>query len=308
MNTSEWARVTRQRLCKVCGKPDWCGLSSDGSVACCMRVESQKRLANGGYLHRLTARPDQTSYSWRSHQIIRLSLAAQPGLGKLACQYEKAASEGMVKALGAQLGVSAESFRRLRIGWDRQAWTFPMFDAAGKVVGIRRRFPNGEKLSVKGGHDGLFVPLNLKTDGLLLIAEGATDAAALLTLLFEVVGRPNCSGGTWLCIGIARGRDVVVVADGDWPGRNGAHRLAIVLRRYCPSVRVIQPPDGIKDARAWLQSGATRHDIQQVIEAAKPLELTIKSNGGSAKPAAKGNLACQTKSYSTMSAKATTAR
>lgn len=308
MNTSEWSRVHRSSPCKVCGKPDWCGTSRDGSAVCCMRVESPKQLANGGYLHRIHEWTVQSRPQWRPRRIIRAAPATQPDLNKLFNRFEQAANEQDVNALAAQLGVSAESLRRLRIGWDGEAWTFPMRSPTGIVEGIRRRFPNGRKLSIKGGHDGLFIPHGLKTNGLLIFAEGPTDTAALLTLDFDVVGRPSCSGGIRFCIEMARFRDAVVVADGDKPGRNGAFRLGVTLRLYSPSVRLIHPPSGIKDARAWLQAGATRRDIEQAIEAATPLELTIKTDGGSAKPAAKEKPECQMKSYSTTSVMATTAR
>src|ERR1043166_10137373 len=46
-----WYRVTKNRPCAICERPDWCTYA-DG-VACCMRVKSDKELRNGGWLHRL---------------------------------------------------------------------------------------------------------------------------------------------------------------------------------------------------------------------------------------------------------------
>ena len=78
---------------------------------------------------------------------------------------------------------------------------------------------------------------------------------------------------------LARGRGVVIVADADEPGRRGAAALATVLRAYCPSVRVVEPPDGGKDARAWRRAGATRADVQDVIEQAdvKHVDVQVKA-------------------------------
>lgn len=53
-SSRDWNRVSRQSPCPICSKPDWCTVSTGGLVACCMRVESQQRLRNGGWLHRLT--------------------------------------------------------------------------------------------------------------------------------------------------------------------------------------------------------------------------------------------------------------
>lgn len=45
------ARVTKKRPCRVCAHPDWCGISPDGALAVCMRVESMKSARNGGWIH-----------------------------------------------------------------------------------------------------------------------------------------------------------------------------------------------------------------------------------------------------------------
>ncbi len=58
-----WNRVSRRSPCPVCSKIDWCSVSTDGTVACCMRVESGRALRNGGWLHRLTDEPSCPSSS-----------------------------------------------------------------------------------------------------------------------------------------------------------------------------------------------------------------------------------------------------
>lgn len=49
-----WRRVSRQSPCSVCGRPDWCTVTRDGTIASCMRVPSERQLGNGGWMHRLT--------------------------------------------------------------------------------------------------------------------------------------------------------------------------------------------------------------------------------------------------------------
>ncbi len=46
---------------------------------------------------------------------------------------------------------------------------------------------------------------------------------------------------------------------------------------YVPEVRIITPPSGIKDARQWVQSGATAADVQLAIDATpiRRLEMRI---------------------------------
>jgi phage/plasmid primase-like uncharacterized protein len=154
-----------------------------------------------------------------------------------------------------------------------------MRDASGNVVGIRLRTSDGRKFAVKGSRDGLFIPTRLPNGERLLIAEGPTDTAALLDLGFAVVGRPNCSGGAGLIVELVKRwktHDVVIVADGDTPGRRGAEDLASILAAYTSAVRVIAPPPGVKDARQWRLVGATHGDIQAAIEAAPVKQLTVR--------------------------------
>lgn len=184
--------------------------------------------------------------------------------------------------LANHLGVREESHRRLRAGWSGRAWSFPMSDAAGAVRGIRLRYPDGTKLSAKGGREGLFIPSQLANDGTLLIAEGPTDTAALLELGFDAVDRPSCSGGVRLIVDLVRARrpeSIVIAADPDEPGRRGARLLAQVLVVYCRDVRTIMPPENLKDMREWARAGASRRDVQSLINAAPPMRLRVIAEG-----------------------------
>jgi len=51
-------RVSRSSPCPICGHPDWCLVSADGSYAVCMRVPSPlpARSASGGWVHTLGSR------------------------------------------------------------------------------------------------------------------------------------------------------------------------------------------------------------------------------------------------------------
>jgi DNA primase len=198
-----------------------------------------------------------------------------------------------------ELGLTTESLQRLGIGWlgkeelehhgfrhAREAWSFPMRDATGSIVGIRLRLPNGRKLAITGSNNGLFIPSDLPAHShQLLIAEGESDCAALLDLGFEAIGRPGCENGTRLLIRLVtriRPTEIVIVSDGDEPGLRGADKLAAAMRVFCSSVRVIAPPPGVKDARVWKRHGATHDEIAAAIELAQPvgLELVSARHGG----------------------------
>lgn len=274
---ADWHRVSRSRPCPICQHPDWCTVTGDGSIACCMRIESPKQVRNGGWLHRLRDSDDWQQRRYARRIVLAARRVPAADFYVLAERYRAAMNPFDLVRLAAELGVSRSALWRLGVGWDGAALAFPMLNAAGIVTGIRRRFPDGRKLSVRGGHEGLFVPSDLPAAGLLLVCEGPTDTAAMLTLGFPAVGRPSCRGGAELVGELARGRPVVIVADGDEPGRLGAEALAVVLARLCPMVRVIRPPDGVKDARQWLQRGATARDVRAAIDAAEPIRFGIKT-------------------------------
>lgn len=250
MSVLKWIRVTKTRRCPICGKPDWCGVSSDGTAAMCQRVESLKRCGDAGWLHKLS---DPIPVAPRRRVRQRQQESPVRDWTALARQYEQSVGSGRLYELAARLGVSSKSLRRLRIGWDGEAWTFPMSDAYPKVVGIRRRFESGKKLSVKGGHEGLFLAVEcMAAAGPVFLCEGPTDTAALLDAEVSVIGRPSCTGGVKYVVEILRDRrrNAVIVADWDGPGQAGAERLAASLSESGTRTKIIVPLRG-KDARAW---------------------------------------------------------
>ncbi len=64
----------------------------------------------------------------------------------------------LVDDLAADLGVTADSIRRLGVGYypAEGCWIFPERDGEGNVIGLLRRFPNGRKFLVTGGKRGLY--------------------------------------------------------------------------------------------------------------------------------------------------------
>jgi len=154
-----------------------------------------------------------------------------------------------------------------------------MLNADGDVVGIRLRTDCEFKYSIRGGRQGLFVPEGIAGIEPLLIAEGPSDTAALLDLGFAAVGRPSCNGGGSLLRKYVSRYDikqVVIVADRDSAGVHGAESLLEILVPFVLSARIILPPEGVKDARAWKNGGATAADVTAAIEAATPSVCEIK--------------------------------
>ena len=283
----DWRRVSKGERCPICERPDWClvaGPEGALTAAICARIESPKRAGQAGWLHVL--RDDGPTWApWRAGLRRAVKMAEptpeRPAVADVAATAARWSAEHPdgLERFARSLGLSADSLRRLGVGYlpKRRAWGFPMRDAAGAVVGIRLRLAGGRKLSVKGGKEGLFVPVDLAEGGRLLITEGPTDCAALLDLGFAAVGRPSCSGGVPHLLDLARRlrpEEIIIMADGDGPGQRGAADLARRLVAFAV-VRVITPPDTIKDARAWLQCGGTHADVQERIDATEPTRLKI---------------------------------
>jgi hypothetical protein len=269
-------RVSKENPCPVCGKSDWCLVAKDGTAAICQRIQegSVKSCGDAGYLHILADRPKtQQHHSQRKFTVGQDK--PDRDFTALQQQYSHQITDEQLNCLGQQLGVSTQSLKRLCIGWDGQAYTFPMSNSFSKIIGIRRRFPNGYKVSVKGSKTGLFIPAELPSEGLLLICEGPTDTAAALDLGFDVIGRPNCNSCVDMTARFAKGRKVVIIGDNDEVGKTGAEKVAGKLLLHCSSVKVIYPPDKIKDLRQWLRAGLTSGQLQQIIDETKELQIKI---------------------------------
>ncbi len=285
MITEKMQRVSKQNPCPVCGKPDWCLIAEDGSAAICARIEQGciKRCGDVGWLHILCKNVHNVPNVHKAIARRRQVLQTKPSPNRkgkdfvsLAAKYKKQLTEADLNRLAVALGVSAYSLKRLGVGWDGKSYTFPMSNDFGKVVGIRRRFQDGHKLSVSSSRTGLFIPAKLSPTGLLLIVEGESDLAAALTLGFETIGRPNCNSRVEMTAKAAKSRsETVIIGDNDLPGRKGAEKLAQVMVLHCPNVKIVYPPEGINDLRQWMQAGLTHEELQTVINRTIPIRINI---------------------------------
>ena len=282
-SSQKMQRVRRNSPCPVCGKPDWCLVAPDKSAAICARIDqgSIKRCGDAGWLHIL--RTDSAKFPKRRGLSRRIIAEPAETDGKcfeqLAEKYHQQLTTERLCTLSESLGVSAVSLKRLRIGWDGGAFVFPMSNDFGNVIGIKRRLPDGRKLSLIGSKTGLFIPAGLSPERMLLVCEGPTDAGAALDLGFDAIGRPNCNSRVEMTARAARGRtEIVIIADNDCAGKSGAEKLADSLILHFQSVKIVHPPEGIKDLRMWLRAGLERAHLLNAIDQTKPIEINITFN------------------------------
>ena len=264
-----WVRVTRAEPCAVCGRPDWCARSDDGLILC-MRggdlpvgYKFIRENAEGGQLYgptdsssnrpappRLRPKPQATpAIDWTSRHAEGVALLHPGELHDFA---------------DVELGLSGWGVELLDPCVVNNRYAFPERDAEGNIIGLVRRTIEGRNICRKGSSRGLTYQYPLPEDDPVLVVEGASDTAAAIEAGFTAVGRPSAMGGADLLAQLLRGREVVVVGendqkpDGQWPGRDGAMRIADRLRPACRSVRVLFPPSNTKDIRSWLTEGGAR--------------------------------------------------
>lgn len=233
---SKWYRVTKKRACAVCSHPDWCTYSSDGA-SCCMRVQSEKVMRNGGYLHR----PDGVFIA--PVPVRKAIEEPKPDFAALWDRYSNQTDAQHLDGFAMSLGVDTDALKAIGCAWAEYAWAFPMRDEWGAVIGIRLRNGEGKKWSVKGSKSGLFYSPETE-DRTLWITEGPTDTAAAMSIGLHAVGRPSCLGQEGMLAAYIKGhrvKRVVIVADNDEPGLRGAAKLQKELKIsscvWCPPVK-----------------------------------------------------------------------
>jgi len=222
--------------------------------------------AGGQFLHRLADETSVRQIARPKHQAKRVHHPPRDWPA-LATRYARDAQHHR-QPLAAQLGVATDALVVLDVGWDaeRGCWTFPERDADGHVIGIATRYFDGSKKRMAGGRAGLTYADDWETgDSPILLVEGGSDTAALLSCGLCVVGRPSNTGGVNQLINLLKDvpydRQIIVIGerdekpDGRWPGREGAigtaKKLAEELER---PIAWALPPDHAKDARSWLNA------------------------------------------------------
>ena len=266
--TTEWKRVTRAAPCGICRRPDWCGVSADGSAACCMRVQSDHPAKNGGWIHRVGALPPVP----RRPELRPCDEALEPTIDAHGI-WETYRMDPALTATGkaaVALGLPPWTVWELGAGMDPHGnLAFPMHNGRLEVVGIRLRSKEGKKWAVKGSRAGVFVPWRYRphdwsNNGHAVVVEGPTDASAVLALHLIPIGRPSCLGceQTLLEAAHAMGATALtVVADNDGPGLMGARRLCATLTGSGIRHRLVTA-GGYKDFRKWWQAGLTRQMVE----------------------------------------------
>jgi hypothetical protein len=217
-----------------------------------MRVESKVKARNNGFIHFPDEQSKRPIIVPPKKSVSRPEIDAAVMIGRMQAR----TTPDMVKKHAGELGVSYESLCAIGAAWSyyHNAWAFPMHDGQGNVIGIRLRDVNGRKWAVSGSKSGLIVP-RVQPQDLLYVCEGPTDAAAVISLGFFAVGRPDCRSKPEYVVSTARRfgvKRVVVVSDSDGVGLLGSKELVAMLKGFL--VKLWTPP--VKDIRDYISLGA----------------------------------------------------
>lgn len=161
------------------------------------------------------------------------------------------------------------------VGYDGEAYTFPMFNSDLRVIGIQRRWPHivkGNKCCVEGSQLGMFLSrfstdLWDREDRIVFICEGVSDAVAMYDLDFDTIGRPSCNFGSFLIkkllnIIVSYKHKICIIPDMDKVGLKGAEEMQKVIRNPCNIFKF----EGAKDIRDYIKLKGKEIVKQEILQ------------------------------------------
>jgi hypothetical protein len=189
-------------------------------------------------------------------------------------EFRKNLRAASLKKYAGTLGVSVQMLKLMGIGFYKYAYTFPMRDAEGHIVGFRLRPVKGGKLARTDDSLGLFIPDSVNAGNLDTIDEGESDTAAALTLGFNAIGIPGTGHRIEEVVKFLESSPIAcpcIIGDSDSSGRDGAEKLAVAVVDAGVPCRVIFSVEPYKDLRQWLVEGHLTHDQLAGVIAQAPI-------------------------------------
>ena len=286
---SEWKRVSRREPCPVCGKPDYCTRTVDGSAVRCMRVDSDKpstaKDGTMGWIHVLCNPLPPVSPT-------KTVLKKPDWTRECRAMFDNEKAHDKRCEIADMLKVSVESLELMLvgIGWDEwnnaEFSSWPSRDHNGRCIGYVRRYADGAKRTNEGGSTGVFYTSEwFSRPGPLWVVEGGSDVAACESAGLCAIGRAsNTHGGEYVRRMVKQccpDKRVIVVGERDevpekrgrvpsctlncrgcafcWPGLFGAKKVAAEL-----NTRWVMVPKPHKDMRDLLTAGGLWLDLVEL--------------------------------------------
>lgn len=198
-------------------------------------------------------------------------------------QFEKALLQNKTRmeVLTTKRGLSVDTVKKFRLGFDRERYTIPVYDKDGTLVNIRRYNPAARQSKDKMynllgyGEARLFLVDALAKWDTVIITEGELDA-----IIGRQYGLPTMSHTAGASVWKSEwnkefvGKTVYVCYDADSAGDAGAKKVALSLTPFAEAVyRVSLPPSlntkGFDLTNYLHDSGYTAKDFRALMEEAK---------------------------------------
>lgn len=137
---------------------------------------------------------------------------------------------------------------QLEVGWTGKSLLFPMYNERFSLVGVHKR---PEKRNLKGSTLGIFAPRDIVIGNKLFVTEGVTDTICMMLMGYSTIGRTSANSCNKIIFNLLKDKkcSILIVADNDGVGIDGANRLANELATDERDVLVILPPQGYKDIK-----------------------------------------------------------
>ena len=170
-------------------------------------------------------------------------------------------SDDRVKYLQERRGLTTETIKAYKIGWDGSRYTIPIRDEHGRAVNVRKYNPTAKNskdkmISHVERHDGKAVgfgkakllPARLHESQLIVMTEGEMDCLLAIQNGFPAM-TVTSGAGTWnkAWTEMFEGKDIVIAYDNDKAGRKGANRIGSFLHGVAKSVAILVWPTSIPD-------------------------------------------------------------
>lgn len=248
-------------VCPECGDPTHASVSSTTGAGHCFKCDWRDHL--GGLARDNGGQPVRPALLSQPSETPAPKLPSEAELAR----WQAALTDGAGLHLEQLRGLSAEVIEQAGIGWDsdRQAYTLPVKDGKGQLVGLRLYRPDAHDGAPKyqswPGTKAELYPAWLLPPGTeeAVVCEGEFDALLLRSQGFEAITGTAGAGtfrpewATWLR---ERGvKQAVVCYDADVAGRQGARKAAALLHEAGLSVKL----------PAWPEGSPPGHDVGEAL-------------------------------------------
>jgi hypothetical protein len=195
-----------------------------------------------------------------------------------------------LKWLKTKRGITKDTVKKFRLGWNGSRITIPVLDSARRIVNVRMYKPNtpgkDKVISYKAGYGAtrLFPLYNLDKKSVVLF-EGEMDTLLGCDLGLPAIGTTG-GAGTWKSAWsrFFTGKNVYICYDRDIQGVAGAAKVAKALLRHAKAVYVVELPidklreSGGQDFTDYIVTHRySIQDFKQLLKATKKYGIPEKS-------------------------------